>query len=387
MNQNGVGEQVHIFTTSDCNLNCRYCFGPDTNYEERSLIEIGEQLRGKGVKHFIAGGGEPLLVRELDDMLAVLKGTGAYVEVHTNATLLDKKRVSQLSKVADCVAIPLDSLERKIQLDLRGKGFEKTFKRIFDTAQYVNDSGMDLGWHTVFASQNAQGLPQMYEKISQHPFKYWRIYEINEGLAEWKWLSKWKGIRTDKVLKKVTEKIEDLKSLSEEGTPEKGYTDSTFAAFILAEELMKRKVKDMKINFVPFWKEHKNPYVFVEPDGEVKFYTYYSSKERERAGNIFTDDWKKMMENIDLMNFRPYEVSDERIIMWRESYDNLPLWARAWEGNYFVEEFEEIEEEFWPAFNELMKIWARKMIISQGPEGMSPRKVRKDLNEFMNLWA
>ncbi|MCX6774771.1 MAG: radical SAM protein [DPANN group archaeon] len=80
-----VPDRIHIFATMDCNLRCAYCFKEDyLEGKPENLIKIAEILAANGVKQVVIGGGEPTLVRNLEDVLRILKKEDIFVELHTN---------------------------------------------------------------------------------------------------------------------------------------------------------------------------------------------------------------------------------------------------------------------------------------------------------------
>ena len=92
---------LYLEVTNRCNLLCETCprtfeaLEPPADMSMdmfRSHRRPGAELQ-RAVLH---GVGEPMLVRELPDMIRYLKARGVYVLFNTNGTLLREKRFSQL---------------------------------------------------------------------------------------------------------------------------------------------------------------------------------------------------------------------------------------------------------------------------------------------------
>ena len=361
-----VGEHVHLFATSACNLNCRYCFGPDTQYKTApGLPAIAEILAANGVKMVTVGGGEPLLAKELEETLIILKEKGIYVSLHTNGILLTNKRIAELSGLVDDIGLPIDTVIEDAQMTLRSEGFRKTFRRIFGIAKKIRENGIDVGWHTVFVNKNKDIIPELYEHLSREPFKYWRIYEFNRYLA------------LQRHAKAGTRQIEKLESIIDCGTEEKGYIDSTFAQFLLVENKMSRH-NDRRVQFVVL-RDEKPPYIFVEPDGEVRHYLWYSGKERKSLGNIFRDDFGSMTSKAGYDSENPWDWQNE----WDDALWSVPLFARLWEGAYWPIELEKVKDEHWAPFLEMAEIFTRRHLLLAG---MSEKKAASEARKMIKLF-
>src|ERR1700677_3491193 len=132
---------LYLETTNRCNLLCTTC--PRT-YEEleppadmswdlfRSIVDQIDNL-ARAVLH---GVGEPMLVKELPQMVRYLKDRGTYVLFNTNGTLLQPKRFQELIDTGlDELRISLDAADRESYAKIRGKDF---FNRIVrDVGKFV----------------------------------------------------------------------------------------------------------------------------------------------------------------------------------------------------------------------------------------------------------
>jgi radical SAM protein with 4Fe4S-binding SPASM domain len=107
-----------------CNLNCAFCH---TVYESkdngRSFKDIQSDmvsLRQMGVTSIIFSGGEPLLRRDILDILSAAKQSGFKVDLCTNGTLIDQSIARKLSILLDEISISIDSHSAKLHDSLRG---------------------------------------------------------------------------------------------------------------------------------------------------------------------------------------------------------------------------------------------------------------------------
>lgn len=122
---------LRISVTDRCNFRCRYCmprevFDSDYEFLPRSELLSFEEVRrvaavfvGLGVRKVRLTGGEPLLRRDLDDLIAMLATTGVSdIAMTTNGSLLARHADRLAAAGLDRVTISLDSLDESTFHDL-----------------------------------------------------------------------------------------------------------------------------------------------------------------------------------------------------------------------------------------------------------------------------
>jgi MoaA/NifB/PqqE/SkfB family radical SAM enzyme len=355
-----VGEHVHWYLTTRCNLNCSYCFKPDSRQtEEVGRIEaLARILADNGVKRVTFGGGEPLLVSALDRAAGILKENGAYISIHTNGMLLDDKRIASLAGLADDIALPIDSMDERVQRLLRGERFIPTHRQMLDKAAAITDNGMALGYHTVFTSANRQDIPELYEALRQTDFQYWRIYEFNENLARMRILRAPEP-KDEAGRMRLFRRLRKIERLAMHGTPGKGYTDCLQTYFILAEEEIRRH-RDQRVQFVGI-RDGKTPYAFLENSGEITYYTWFSCDERRSAGNILTDGFSSVMQRLREVEEKGWELDEDSEKDFNEAtFGDVPLWARIHDGTFSYDELDEIRPSAFRDFNHLLRLHMKR---------------------------
>ena len=131
-------EHVYFSLTNRCNLRCEMCDIPkysskeDDELSAKELKSIILQIKEMGVQHLIFSGGEPLLRKDLLELVeyAVAKNI-KMVDIITNGTLLNDDIIKKLIKCRlSHITISLDGLS-KINSEIRGQGvFEKAESNI-----------------------------------------------------------------------------------------------------------------------------------------------------------------------------------------------------------------------------------------------------------------
>ncbi len=128
---------LRISVTDRCNFRCRYCmpkeiFNRDYEFLARDLLLSFEEIErivtvfaGLGVNKIRITGGEPLLRRNLEDLIGAVKGVGGIddVTLTTNASLLERKAESLVAAGLDRVTVSLDSLNNDVFMAMNDVAF------------------------------------------------------------------------------------------------------------------------------------------------------------------------------------------------------------------------------------------------------------------------
>src|SRR5437868_1976631 len=114
---------LRISVTDRCNFRCNYCmpkevFGHDYRFlDRRELLDFEEITRlaraavSLGVEKLRLTGGEPLIRRDIERLVAMLSELDAEVTLTTNASLLPRKAQALKDAGLDRVTVSLDSMD------------------------------------------------------------------------------------------------------------------------------------------------------------------------------------------------------------------------------------------------------------------------------------
>lgn len=112
--------------TRRCNSICPMCSiwqTPSKLKDELTLEDIEiifKDLKSYGIKHVFLQGGEPLLRKDIIQIIEILIGLGLNPTVITNGLLLNDKIANMIAKLKCNVSISLDSLDEKRYMKIRG---------------------------------------------------------------------------------------------------------------------------------------------------------------------------------------------------------------------------------------------------------------------------
>jgi radical SAM protein with 4Fe4S-binding SPASM domain len=157
-------EFIWLEVTEKCNLQCVHCY-LGNKHEDRSLmlksdwIRVIRQSYELGCRRLQFIGGEPLLYGDLFDLiLEAKKSNFQYIEVYTNATLLDDEKIRFIKDSNIKIATSFYSLSPNIHDQItRQKG---SFSRAIRNIQGMVNSGISLRVGLVVTSINEGQLDQ-----------------------------------------------------------------------------------------------------------------------------------------------------------------------------------------------------------------------------------
>lgn len=286
-----IGETVHWYVTRACNINpfCLYCFDPAMDFGDhvRPLEEIAWSvaMTKNHIKTVIETGGEPTLARELPEANRILhKTAGIEVILHTNGTTLDEGKVRDMQGIVQDVALPLDSIDRKVQTMLKGYDHVPVFERAH---ALLSNAGIKVGVHTVATTANLAGIPELYDYLDSKGFDYWRVYEFNFSLALNKVFHTPVRTRKDSIwrINRIA-KVEALTGVRYRDHEE--IRSRRFKADFDAMRARLSKYHDKRVEFVAI-DESDEPYVFLDDRGNILYYQRgmnFKMMDRMPIGNL-----------------------------------------------------------------------------------------------------
>ncbi|OGY43859.1 MAG: hypothetical protein A2729_05245 [Candidatus Buchananbacteria bacterium RIFCSPHIGHO2_01_FULL_39_14] len=167
-----------------CNLRCLHCYGPPKTERAlptenlRVLIEIFKELECKLI---VLTGGEPLLVKDIDEIMRLLKAKGITVALSTNTSYFFEHGEA-INECVSSLNIPLDG--STVEIHSHSRLDEKSFHSFWEVLQYYKNNPDKkprmLRVGTVYSAAN-HGDFVAIAKLLQ-PFDdlidTWKIYEL-----------------------------------------------------------------------------------------------------------------------------------------------------------------------------------------------------------------
>jgi MoaA/NifB/PqqE/SkfB family radical SAM enzyme len=107
-----------------CNSACGYCDLPLNvgRYEmtREEILRVFSSLYRDGVRFVLLQGGEPLLRRDLAEILEDLSAIGFHLTLITNGTKITAQLVERLGRLPVAISVSLDTLDREKYRQIRG---------------------------------------------------------------------------------------------------------------------------------------------------------------------------------------------------------------------------------------------------------------------------
>lgn len=125
MNEIPELHRVFLAVNNECNSSCVYCANPAKNEPALSgekIKEIIKDIAAIGAKELVLTGGEPLLRKDLPDIVGYASEHELRTLIATNGMALTPDLLSDIAKPGVRIQISLDSTDRRINDKLRGTG-------------------------------------------------------------------------------------------------------------------------------------------------------------------------------------------------------------------------------------------------------------------------
>jgi len=228
-------EAVTLFLTHKCNLRCKMCGQWGDRGVTKQKDNVGTDMSFEDVKRIIDDissfkpnitlfGGEPLLNRNIIEIIRYIKSKKMHCLMITNAFLLEKYAEKLADAGLDELNISLDGT-KEVHDEIRG--VEGLFERIFNGVKKVNELRKGkkplINLQTTITKHNTDILDKMLEvsgdmdadSVTFHHLIYLSEDDVNETKVRFKSLSPedWKGFVSLPEIEpeKLSEIIEKIK--------------------------------------------------------------------------------------------------------------------------------------------------------------------------------
>jgi radical SAM protein with 4Fe4S-binding SPASM domain len=174
-------------TTRACNLRCRHCGSdcsvamPDeltTDEIKAAFSSIASNFDARSVMVAVTGG-EPLIRKDLFDVMGYASSLGFQWGMVTNGMLIDAQVVDKCRKAGmSTVTVSVDGLKEAHEFIRRGGSFDKTIEAL---RLFKGSGHFSVVQATTCVSQyNINDLPGLYELFSGMKIDEWRLLTVNQ---------------------------------------------------------------------------------------------------------------------------------------------------------------------------------------------------------------
>ena len=165
--------RMALVVTRRCPLVCIYCYAdrigpnePETVLSIEKIREIMDEAREMQISDVYLGGGEPMLRRELPEIVRIALERGIQPHTSTKGGALSRSMVNELKESGlESIQISIDSLDPDVQDFLtQVKGSQAMAIRAFDLFQ---DAGFEVTSNAVITSYNIEGVPRLAKWLAK----------------------------------------------------------------------------------------------------------------------------------------------------------------------------------------------------------------------------
>lgn len=157
--------------TRRCNLKCVHCYSQSEDHDyggELSLDEgkaLIEDLARFGSPVILFSGGEPLIRRDILDLIQYAASHGLRAVVSTNGTLISRPVAAKLQEIGlSYVGISLDGLER---VHDSFRGVPGTFSRVMAAIENCQSVGLKVGLRFTINKRNYKDIPGVFDLVEE----------------------------------------------------------------------------------------------------------------------------------------------------------------------------------------------------------------------------
>ncbi|MBU2037026.1 radical SAM protein [Patescibacteria group bacterium] len=177
-------EEIMIEVTPRCNFNCNFCFNKISFAKKGRKIE---EFSTEYVKKIINGiiksrikiirftGGEPLLRKDIFELLKYAKDRGLETRLNTNGSLIDLKTAKKFKGIVDNVLIPIESWTDAKESEV--SGFRNALKKKIKAVKLLKEQEIQVvRAGTVATKENILNFDKIADLIFNLPLDEWELY-------------------------------------------------------------------------------------------------------------------------------------------------------------------------------------------------------------------
>lgn len=293
-----------------CNAKCKFCgvwkYSRDGMLPLERWREIFRDLRGRGLRHVLFTGGEPMLYPDFLEIIEFIDGLGVETAIITNGSLLNEERVARLARLGGLrqITVSIDSPDAEVHDEVRK--MRGLFKRAMRGMHLLREQapGIRLVVNTVVSASTAHTVGDILD-LPVLP-DHLRIFPVGLDMA---WLDSLDG-RTDN----------DWSAWAQEAKTEK-LGDGVMDAAREGLGALSARAAELGVTLELDRMRHEGPFTgacavpmghfVIQPDGEVYPCCHVQDKEN-RVGTLATESVDEMLDGETyrscLTNMRPVSL-------------------------------------------------------------------------------
>ncbi|MFW9876995.1 MAG: radical SAM/SPASM domain-containing protein [Candidatus Thorarchaeota archaeon] len=176
--------EVVIEVTPKCNFDCELCFNKTSfakrgrKFKEMSIDyikKIIDSVSASSIPILRFSGGEPLLRKDIFELMKYSFLNGLRIWLNTNATLVTERNIVQLEKYVENVLVPINGYDDKS--DIEWTNTNNSFKDKITGIKLLKNSKIPvIRAGTVATPENIDNLEKIYKIVKENNIDFWEVY-------------------------------------------------------------------------------------------------------------------------------------------------------------------------------------------------------------------
>ncbi|MDO8261332.1 MAG: radical SAM protein [Candidatus Magasanikbacteria bacterium] len=176
----------------NCNFDCSFCFNKISFAENGRNIKKYSTDEARNIIKKIAEakieilrftGGEPLLRKDIFELIKYANELGLKVWLNTNGSLVDFETVEKIKGLVENVLIPIESFDS--QEEERITGFKNSLEKKLEAVKLLKQAGIKTARvGTVAIPENIKNFEKLSELVLSLPIDEWEFYYPVGGILE-----------------------------------------------------------------------------------------------------------------------------------------------------------------------------------------------------------
>jgi len=176
--------EVMIEAESRCNFKCGFCFnkvsfaGQGRNLKKLStgyLKKVIRNISDNGIKTIRFTGGEPLLRKDIFELMAYAKKRIPEIRLNTNGSPVNSGNINYFKNIVDNVLIPIESWNNKREAEITGCA-DALSKKISAIKLFKKIKIPVIRIGTVASRENIHNIDKLGKLILSLPINEWEFY-------------------------------------------------------------------------------------------------------------------------------------------------------------------------------------------------------------------
>lgn len=151
--------------TNRCNLDCLHCRGmADKELEEKTILKVAEGIASLKPRWIIIEGGEPLLRKELFEIIETIHKSKIKIYVITNGMLLVEKIAKRLAELDVNLMISIDGADKESYKKIRRRA---SFERLKKSVAIANEYGILDSCPVTIGKHNYDQIDKLFQFVKE----------------------------------------------------------------------------------------------------------------------------------------------------------------------------------------------------------------------------